>query len=271
MVSGKYSLFGSEVEFYLDADELFSEPALNDAYAYALRLQKIFNIYDPNSELSRLNKERHIKASRELLEVMNKALKLCKLSDGEYDISLGKQFLQRKKGQQLTGVSCSYEDIEILHNADVLVDLGSIAKGYIAENVAKFFIEQGIESGYVDARGDIRIFGDELEVGVQHPRTDGIICTVRVKDKGVATSGDYKQYVEEYSRSHILNQKDIISATVVADSLMDADAYATIMMVCSHDVREHLIVDSGFPTMIIDKDLNVHYYNGFEGLIIHED
>jgi thiamine biosynthesis lipoprotein len=275
-INRSYPLFGSIAEFFVDADVTLAEAILNDAYNLALRLQKIFNLYDEASEISLLNKNRKIKASDELLKVLKTALRLCELSDGEYDISLGKQFLQRKKSNPLTRINCTYKDIDIdgekiiLHHPDVWIDLGSIAKGYIAERVAEFLIEQGIESGYIDARGDLAVFGDEREVDIQHPRSEEIIHTIKIKDKGVATSGDYKQYVKDYSNSHILNQKDVISATVIADSLMEADAYATILMVCNPDVRELMINEAGFPAMIVDKHLNVIYYNGFERLI-HEN
>jgi FAD:protein FMN transferase len=278
MAIKSYKLFGSEAEFFLEADEMFSGPLMNEAYLLALRLQKIFNIYDDSGELSTLNRDRHITASPELLEVLTKSIRLCRLSNGEYDITLGKLFLQRKKKEKLekTACMCSYNHIDIignqvkLLNKDVLIDLGSIAKGYIAERIARFFVEQGIESGFVNARGDVRVFGEERQVGIQHPRKDGLLYTISLKDKGIATSGDYKQYDKEYSNSHIINQKEIISASVVADNLTDADAYATILMVCSREVRERLINEIGFPAMIMDKGLNIKFFNGFEGLITHE-
>ncbi|MGV8168438.1 MAG: FAD:protein FMN transferase [Candidatus Nanoarchaeia archaeon] len=277
MVSRKYQLFGSEAEFYLEAEEAMSEPIMEEAYTLALKLQKIFNIYDESSEISLLNKKRKIKASKELIEVLHAALEFCELSGGEYDISRGKQFLQRKKGEQIELLSCSYRDIEIkdnnviLLNEDVWVDLGSIAKGYITEKICDFFLEQGIDSGYIDARGDLRVFGEELAVGVQHPRKGELLLSIKVKDRGVATSGDYNQYYKNYDSSHILNQKEIISATVVADDLTWADACATILMVCAPAVREKIMKKAGFPALIVDKDLNIKQYNGFEKLVINEN
>ncbi len=273
MIIQKYALFGSEVEFCLDTEKVVAEPLMDDAYKLGLRLQKIFNLYDESSELSLLNKGRSINASDELLEVIRLGRRLSELSDGEYDISLGKKFLNRKRHEQLPAVSCSYKDIQISGNEikllheDVLIDLGSVAKGYIAERLTEFFMDQGIESGYVDARGDIRIFGGYTDVGVKHPRAEGLFLKIRLNDSGVATSGDYKQYHDDYSKSHIINQKDIISATVVSDDLSNADAYATILMVCSKDVREKIINESKYPAMVIDKNLKVHYFNGFEELI----
>ena len=276
MIGRKYTLFGSEAEFYVDAEEFIAEPLMKDAYALALRLQKIFNIYDESSEISMLNRNRQIKASPEMIEVLSTALKLCELSGGEYDISLGKQFLQRKNGQELTVRKCSYKDIQIdgdtirlLHD-DAWLDLGSIAKGYIGERICLFFQEQGIVSGYIDARGDLRIFGEPMYIDVQHPRNNGMLLSIKVKDKGVATSGDYNQYNKSYDSSHILNKKEIISATVISDDLMHADAYATILMVCDPDTRERIIIDAGYHALTIDKDLNIKYYNGFENIVINK-
>ena len=72
----KYRLFGSEVEFFLDASEVVAEPIMDEAYVLALKLQKIFNIYDENSEISALNRNKKITASPELVEVLKKAMKL---------------------------------------------------------------------------------------------------------------------------------------------------------------------------------------------------
>jgi thiamine biosynthesis lipoprotein len=278
MVSKKFKLFGSEVEFFIESEDnnFIIDELLDEAYALSLKLQKIFNLYDLESELSLLNKKRHIKASPELLEVTSSALKLCELSNGEYDISLGKQFLQRKSKQPVNQAKCSYKDIKLkgnnisLLNNDAWVDLGSIAKGYVADKISSFFLEHGIVSGYIDARGDLKVFGNARIVGIQHPRKKGIIQSITVQNKGVATSGDYNQYDQEYAKSHILNQKDIISATVISDDLMQADAYATMLMVCSSKAREKIIKESGFPAMTVDKNLKKTYYNGFEGLLHNE-
>ncbi|MGV8163106.1 MAG: FAD:protein FMN transferase [Candidatus Nanoarchaeia archaeon] len=276
MINKKYSLFGSEVEFYLDADAEMSKLIMDDAYELALKLQKIFNIYDDDSELSQLNRRRTIKASLELIEVLQMALEFCALSNGEYDISKGKQFLQRKNHETIRSMTCSYKDIIVkettitLAHEDIWIDLGSIAKGYIAEKISSFFLEQGIETGYIDARGDLKIFGDAREIGIQHPRKDELVASIKVKNQGVATSGDYTQYHADPSFSHIINQKDIISATVVANNLAEADVCATLLMVCDAENRDSIMKKIGLPALIIDKNLNIKTYNDFERLSVNE-
>ena len=172
-------LFGKEAEIVVyDVEPLIAEEMIDACYEEALRLHKIFNFYDSSSELSILNKTRSIKASNELFGVLKETLKYSKISQGLYDVSLGKHFLQRKLGKPLTAINCSFEDIELkdtiirLNNPEVLVDLGSIAKGFIVDSMIAVMESHGLISGFIDARGDMRVFGSHDEiVEVQHPRS----------------------------------------------------------------------------------------------------
>jgi len=274
--SVKRKLFGGEVEIIVfDIDEPLSGNMLESVYEEGLRQQKIFNFYDEESELSKLNKKRKLKVSPQLLEVINTALKFCELTKGEYDISLGKAFIGRKKGKDIS-VNCSYKDILvkedtiILSHGDIMIDLGSIAKGYIADRMADYLKSRGVMSGIIDARGDIVVFGEaENQIDIQHPRNkDMNLKSIRLKNTSVATSGDYSQFVLDYDHSHILNKKDVISVTVVAPSLMIADVYASILFVSKE--RQKLMnmpQASGVKAMTVDNNMKIEYYNGFEELL----
>lgn len=255
-----------------DATPETASPVLEEAYEEGLRLQKLFNFFDKDSELSRLNKNRQILASPELLEVIKTALIYCEKTRGEYDISLGKKILQRKSGKELIPIKCSYKDIQIkgdkvtLLHPDVLIDLGSIAKGYITDKIGNFLINKGVLSFFIDARGDMLSRGNHSEtISVQHPRDkERTIHPFLLKNSAVATSGDYKQYDKDYSKSHILNQKELISVTVVANTLIEADVFASAVFLLRKEQREKLInLRPKFKVYTIDKDLNEKYYNGF--------
>jgi thiamine biosynthesis lipoprotein len=289
-------LFGGKAGFMFydiepEAAELI-RPALLDE---AKRLQKIFNFYDGESELSTLNRKRTLNVSPELLEVLESALVYAAKTSGAYDVSQGKLILTRKKGEPTPESMCSYKDILIqkdntptkntttktttkitskntsnnkvtLTNDDVLIDLGSIAKGYIADKLAEFLQESGVNSCLIDARGDVLIFGDTEEtIHIQHPRNEKeIICDLKLKNGAVATSGDYKQYNENYARSHILNQKELISVTVVADTLMMADVLTSAVFVTDGELRREIIdaaVNDGCKILTVDDSLNVKKYN----------
>ena len=272
-------LMGKEITFVLyDIEESLGQSIIEEAYDEALRLQKIFNFYDSSSELSILNKKREITASKELIGVLEKALSFCKKTNGTYDISLGKQINQRKSSQEIKKISCSYKDIEIENNKinlkheDVLIDLGSIAKGYIADKLAEFIINQGVQSGLIDSRGDLIIFGEKTEVvGIQHPRDNKkIIRSFEFNNSAVATSGDYKQYYGSYDKSHIIGQQELVSVTVIAKNLTDADVFATAIFVMNKQDREKLIKEnSEYKLFTIDKDLKEKTYNGFSKLMIN--
>jgi thiamine biosynthesis lipoprotein len=272
-------MFGSKITIAIyDIDRIIGDPLMEQAYNQGLRLQKIFNFYDKESELSRLNNTRELTVSEDMKRVISEAMLFCDLTQGEYDIALGKKILNRKKGIPNTDnetAGCSYKDIDIdgmivrLRHPDVMIDLGSIAKGYIADKIGDYLKNNGVINGMVDARGDMVFFGDyEHIIEIQHPRDEKkAIMTIKIKNASVATSGDYRQYNNDYSNSHIINQKEFISITVVAPSLMKADAYATALFVCDKEQRDRLLQDKDIKVMMVDKDLNIAMYNGFETLI----
>lgn len=212
----------------------------------ARRLQKIFNLYDPQSELSILNASRHLSVSPELLEVLQMALIYCAKTSGKYDVTKGKEFLARKRGKN-TQTACTYEnvliqgnDVQLTHD-DCMIDLGSIAKGYIGDKLLDFLTAQGMPDGFVDMRGDMAIRGRHLEViNVQHPR-GGTICPFILERGAVATSGGYRQYVDTPANSHLVGSNDMCSITILAPTLMEADVLATAIFVTGLENIERIL------------------------------
>ena len=250
---------------------------LNKMYKEALRLEKIFNFYDLKSELSELNKKRKMEVSEELVEVIKMSIEFSKITDGKYDITLGKNIYERKSKLPLSKLKCSYKDIKIknnfveLLNEDVIIDLGSIAKGYITDKLNDFLILHGLKEFLIDSRGDIRISGNlEHVIDIQHPRRKGdVLKSVKVKNKAIATSGDYKQYYGKYKNSHIINSNEIISVTVIADSLWKADALATAIFVSDENKIKKLIKKYKDCSFFIVKNKESLEYNKF-GEFIYE-
>jgi len=272
-------LVGDKISIFLyDIDETIAYSLIEELYEEAKRLEKIFNFYDKDSELSILNQKRELRVSNELLEVISKSITYSKLSSGMYDISLGKNFLERKSNIPLSKLSCSYKDIHInknsitLNHPDILIDLGSIAKGYIVDKLLVFLKERGVEKAFIDARGDMKSLGNEETIYIQHPRDKTkALFPIAMKGKAIATSGDYNQFHNNYENSHILNQKDIISATIIANTALEADAFASILFVTDKKQREQIIKQNlQIKALLIDKDLNQFSYNGFENLKIIE-
>jgi len=271
-------LFGKMMDFVVyDVPEVLAEEIIDETYREALRLQKIFNFYDSGSELSQLNQLREKVVSPALLSVIKSALTLSELTQGSYDVSLGKFILQRKQGI-MAEPTCSYKNVIIRENkvtlthSDLLLDLGSIAKGFITDKLATLLRDKGVENFLLDARGDILVHGDYQQIiEIQHPREDKSIFSLKLKNQSVATSGDYNQYHQNYNLSHILNQNSTISVTVVAPSSEEADVYATALFTCNEQEQETLMAgNKKIKVLIIEKDNNFKMFNDFASLLAED-
>ena len=256
------------------AETLFEETA-----SEARRLDRVFNLFDPKSELSRLNRDRTLKVSDELAEVIEAAIGYSRQTRGQYDVTLGRRFLARKRKCALPDVGCSFNDVSVkskvvsLKHPDALIDLGSIAKGYIVDRLTDHMKSMGLEAGFVEARGDMRIFGPQPEVvWVQHPRDRGkMMWPIVLENMAVATSGDYNQYDGEYGRSHIIGCKGVVSATAVAATAMEADAAATCLSVVGIEGADSFLkYHRDIRAYTIDQDLNEAVFNGYETLQVPE-
>jgi len=272
----KKKLFGGEITIIVyGIDEILSKDIVNEMYSEALRLQKIFNFFDENSELSNLNRKRNMSVSNELLKVLKKSVQLSKFTKGNYDISLGRKILQRKKGEKEEDTLDSYKDIKISGNIvsiknSSVIDLGSIAKGYITDCLGKFLEEKGIKEFLIDSRGDILVHGDSTHIlGIQNPRENKkIIFSVKIKDKAIATSGDYNQFYDGFEKSHVINKKEPISATVIAKDLETADLIATCLLVSDNKTREKIMnKNKKARAFIVKNNMEEEYYNNFEEVI----
>jgi thiamine biosynthesis lipoprotein len=130
------------------------------------------------------------------------------------------------------------------HDGDVRLDLGSIAKGYGVDRAAAALRRHGIEKAVVVAGGDIYALGtapdgEPWTIGIPSPTDeDAIVGTLRLADRAVATSGTYRQFFRHAGRRyhHIMDPATaqprataMQSLTVIADSVMQADAATTAL------------------------------------------
>ncbi|MFK7950430.1 MAG: FAD:protein FMN transferase [Saprospiraceae bacterium] len=138
----------------------------------------------------------------------------------------------------------------IKSNSETELDFSAIAKGYAVDVIGKFLVSKGIENLFVEIGGETfckgkSMRGDLWALGINTPSRDAKLTdikqVVRLTDKGLATSGNYRNYhtAEDGSiYAHTINPKtgfpeksNLLSATVIADDCMTADAFATAFMV----------------------------------------
>jgi thiamine biosynthesis lipoprotein len=144
-----------------------------------------------------------------------------------------------------------------LHREGLQLDLGAAAKGYAVDRAVVLLRGLGVAAGLIEAGGDIRYWGEKPDgspwrFGIQHPRKPEKYF--EVEDLGlaaIATSGDYEQYFEQGGRRyhHILNPRNgwpaqgLISATVWAQTAMDADILSTAVFVLGPNAGLQLAED----------------------------
>ncbi len=230
-------------------------------------IQQTMNDRDENSELSKLNAtafEQEVKVSPELFTVLQAAKEYSILSGGAFDVTIGPE-VQLWRTMQQTGTPPTSEQIEqarfrvgyekmILNPetqtvqfelAGMRLDLGGIAKGYAIDLAIEAMKQNGAMGGMVDIGGDIRCFGhsptrgNNWLIGLQNPRKEKLITKLKLTDYAVATSGDYRRFIEINGKKqgHILNPatadsaEELISISIVAPTAMQADALATAVAV----------------------------------------
>ena len=146
--------------------------------------------------------------------------------------------------------------------------LGAIAKGYAVDRAMAVLKKNGIRHALINAGGDLIVLGERKDgqpwsIGLQHPRQpEKLIASFKLPGKAVATSGDYQKYfMKDKTRyHHILDPangrpaRGVISCTVVAETVMDADALATAVFVLGPE-KGMALVDSldGVEAMLITE------------------
>lgn len=222
------------------------------------------SIYNPSSLLSRINRNETDSLDRNLAICIETALKVTRESGGCFDITV--KPLVEAYGFAGTGPAVypdidslrrlvGYDKISIRDNrlvkADprVQLDLNAIAKGYITDYLARYMESKGFKDCLVEIGGEIYASGTNehgkwWKIGVDLPQGEMMQTKIGLSGKGMATSGNYRKfYVDKQGRTivHTINPltgepriNDLIQATVIAENVMLADAYATSFMVMGY-------------------------------------
>ena len=222
-----------------------AEKAINEAFRELKRLEDIMNFYSEESEVSRINRNagiRPVKVSMDMIDIIEKAIYVSRLTDGAFDITTGPltrlwDFQNKiptvtdatKKVPEPSEIRkalrlVNYRDIVInqkdstvfLKRKGMLIDLGGIAKGYGADRAMEILKKNGINSCLVAIAGDIKVSGRKPDgspwvIGIRHPRaekgSDDIFTSLPLTDAAISTSGDYERFfIKDGKRyHHIIN------------------------------------------------------------------
>lgn len=158
--------------------------------------------------------------------------------------------------------------VQLAHE-DMAVDLGAVAKGYIADRLADFLREQGVRGALINLGGNVYALGSkdggDWKVGIRSPADEtALAATVSVQDKSVVTSGTYERCFEKDGvlYHHILDpatgepvRNGLASVTIVSDSSADGDALSTACFVLGEEKGLELVRNTpGAQALFIRED-----------------
>jgi thiamine biosynthesis lipoprotein len=246
--------------------------AANIVFNEIKRIESLLSKYNPDSQVSRLNKFGKLNASPDTFYIIKRAKEFWRLSDGAFDITVGplmdlwgfsdKKYRLPKEEEIKNTLVLIGTDKIILHDdnnmiefslSGIKIDLGAIAKGYAVDCAVKKLKEFGIKSCLINAGGQVYGRGDKFgkpwHIAIKDPRSKDFMGYLELKNKSVATSGDYEQYfIQDNLRyTHILNPKTgypadsrVISVTVIAPDGLTADALSTAIFVLGKEKGSEL-------------------------------
>lgn len=282
-----------------DTDRETANELINRCFAECARYEKIFSRTDEQSELYALNARGALRVSDDLLAVLDLALEYCSLSDGAFDVTLGavsdlyafSSDAPRVPSEEELGEAlrhCGWEKIRIdghdviLTDPAARIDLGAIAKGYIADRLADFLRENGVRSAIVSLGGNVICIGgkgeDVFRVGIKDPTDErGTVAVVGARDVSVVTSGVYERSFERDGvlYHHLLDPKtglpvrnSLLSVTVVNESSVDCDAFSTLLFALGLEEGLRFANEVNLDAVFVTDDLETHYTDGFERLLL---
>ena len=179
--------------------------------------------------------------------------------------------LLRELVAELREAGLPHDAVELESRPDAL-HFGAWAKGHAVDRALAVLERCGQPAALVNAGGEVRGYGRQWTVGVQHPRLPGaLIARLAPGEMAVATSGDYEQFFEQdgVRHHHLLDPRTgrpargCRSVTVLARTCARADALATAAFVLGPDAGLDLIESlAGVEALIIDADGDRHDSSG---------
>jgi thiamine biosynthesis lipoprotein len=245
------------------------------------RIGKLLSKYDPQSEISQLNKLGKLKVSPETFFILTKSILFYKQTNGAFDVTVGplldvwgftdKKYILPDKSKIKQAMQFVGSDKIVLNEVDsvvkfnspgVEIDLGAIAKGFAVDCAVEKLKGAGVKSCLINAGGQIYCLGERFgkpwKVAIKNPRGQGNAGYLDLVNKAVATSGDYESYFEVAGKRymHIFDprtgfpaESGAICVTVIAPDGLTADALATAIMVLGKEKSDAIVKQ--YPEVIV--------------------
>lgn len=267
---------------------------LDECIEMCNKYEQLFSPSIESSDIAHINNSsgNATSVSDETLQIIKDSIEYSEMTDGLFDITIypvSSLWDFRTSTPVLpdrdtinAAVKCvDYNKIELdevsgsvtLNSPGASIDVGSIAKGYIADRIKEYLENNGVKSAIINLGGDIAIIGSKdkntpFNIGIADPnKKENILCSAMLNNKNIATSGTYERCFEVSGTKyhHILNphtgypiETDIDSVSVVSSSAEKADALCTVCILMGSNRAKELIDNtSDAECLIIKNDQSV--------------
>ncbi len=278
---------------------------LEDCFALAAKYESYFSNTIPDSDISKINAAAGgaVTVHEETIELLEKSIYYSELSDGIFDVTIGKlsdlwnistkallnetdaSMVPAKSEIDTALATVDYRNIVIdgnevsLRNPDSRIDLGGIAKGYIADKMKAYLKEHHVTSGHINLGGNVLCIGEKPDgspynIGLQKPFADdgSSIAAVKIADQTVVSSGIYERYfkVDDTLYHHLLDtstgypiDNELLGVSIITTDSVDGDALSTICFALGVDRGMELIESlPDAEAIFIDADYVLHESSG---------
>ncbi len=262
-------LMGNHFEIsVVAADEAWAQERIDAGVQEIQRIEKLLTTFSDTSETSLINRNAGIApvpVSRETFNIIERSIRLSGITQGAFDISYGSvdkrlwnfdttmTSLPPKETARKMVRLINYRNIVLdkepctvfLREKGMRIGFGGIGKGYAAERAKAVLRDMGVESGIVNASGDLTAWGGQPDgkpwtIGIVNPNAaHRIFSYLNVSDMAIATSGNYEKYITIDGKrySHTIDPRTglpvrgIKSVTILSPNAELADAMATPVMI----------------------------------------
>lgn len=296
-------------EFYFDTvititiydgktDESFTK-LIENCFSMCDEYEQIISRTIADSDTSKINtsKGEAVTVSDTEAELIKHSLYYSELTKGKFDITIAPLSTLWNFGNKDTSVPSENSIISALTHIDynniildgntitlkdssAAIDLGGIAKGYIADKLKSYLLSEGITSALINLGGNVLTIGTKpdgsaFKIGITKPFSgDDYSAIVNTKDKSVVTSGVYERcfYENDKLYHHILDpdtgypcDNGLYSVTIISDESIKGDALSTSCLVLGLENGLKLInSQSDVEAIFIDNNYELHLSDDLE-------
>ena len=301
---GRQSTPVSDTGFYFDTVititlyEEDNKSLLDECMALAGHYEALLSPTVEGSDVWKINANpgTFITVDKDTLSLLQEALSYAEVSDGMVTPSIGAlsslwnfgsdcpQMVPESQAIQNALAHIDYHSIEIqgsrvrLNDPEAVIDLGFIAKGFIADKMKEFLLSKGVTSALINLGGNLVAVGSKpdgtpFKIGIQKPFASSgtAALTLDLTDISVVSSGNYERYFEKDGRlyHHILSaetgypvENELSQVTILSPDSTQADALSTLCFILGYEKAVRLL--ENYPdvqAVFITEDGQILYHH----------